>query len=74
VEVENRKTRVLKRFDLENPWRQPERGVVLGRDRVASSLTCICHSIVLATRDIPTPRVATWAPMQVKNILDRSSN
>src|SRR6267378_4010188 len=24
--------------------------------------------------DIPTPRGGTWAPMQVKNILDRSSN
>jgi len=23
--------------------------------------------------DIPTPRGGTWAPMQVKNILDRAS-
>jgi DNA invertase Pin-like site-specific DNA recombinase len=37
----------------------------------ANSLRAIAQ--VLNDRGIPTPRGGTWAPMQVKNILDRSS-
>jgi DNA invertase Pin-like site-specific DNA recombinase len=37
----------------------------------ATSLRAIAQ--VLNDRGIPTPRGGTWAPMQVKNILDRSS-
>jgi hypothetical protein len=31
------------------------------------------HRAGLNDRGIPTPRGGTWAPMQVKNILDRAS-
>jgi len=37
----------------------------------ATSLRAIAQ--VLNDRGIPTPRGRTWAPMQVKNILDRAS-
>jgi hypothetical protein len=37
----------------------------------ATSLRAIAQ--VLNDRGIPTPRGGTWAPMQVKNILDRAS-
>jgi hypothetical protein len=38
----------------------------------ATSLRAIVQ--VLNDRGVPTPRGATWAPMQVKNILDRAKD
>jgi hypothetical protein len=44
---------------------------IIRKAQGATSLRAIAQ--VLNDRGIPTPRGGTWAPMQVKNILDRTS-